>query len=352
MLAIGSLGLLINGGYILRRSLVLGPSFEIPFSVIRRHKSFNYKSLVQLNADIRRWSPKISGDFDVIVGVPRSGLLAATLLALHCNKPVMGFESFIAENEPWFGFRIESELAPKRYLVLDDSVNSGREIGRVRKTVAEKLPRMTTVTFAAVYATSTSKEFIDLYAEIVEPLRAFEWNIMNHEVLLSRACVDIDGVLCPDPTATQNDDGRKYLDFIANAPLIFKPKFEIKTLVTARLEKYRKETELWLNRNGVKYQNLVMLDLPDAKTRRDLQAHIPHKSRVYENSDYWLFIESSDHEGQGIFAATNKPVFIVENQVLLADGEAGSFRSKVRNSSFGFLRKLKKQAIKIMRSFD
>lgn len=63
--------------------------------------------------------------------------------------------------------------------------------------------------------------------------------------------MDIDGVLCADPTPEENDDGEKYRHFLLNTPPLFIPKVTIGTLVTSRLEKYRPETEAWLQKNHV-----------------------------------------------------------------------------------------------------
>lgn len=36
---------------------------------------------------------------------------------------------------------------------------------------------------------------------------------MNHGIL-KKACLDIDGVLCVDPTPEENDDGPRYREFL------------------------------------------------------------------------------------------------------------------------------------------
>jgi len=41
----------------------------------------------------------------------------------------------------------------------------------------------------------------------------FEWNALHHSNP-ERFCVDIDGVLCRDPTEAENDDGESYLEFL------------------------------------------------------------------------------------------------------------------------------------------
>jgi uncharacterized HAD superfamily protein len=68
---------------------------------------------------------------------------------------------------------------------------------------------------------------------------------MNHQYL-KHACVDIDRVLCTDPTHAENDDGENYIRFLENAkPLLrFKKKFGY--FVNNRIEKSRSYTENWL----------------------------------------------------------------------------------------------------------
>lgn len=75
--------------------------------------------------------------------------------------------------------------------------------------------------------------------------RVFEWNVLHHPVL-NDACVDIDGVLCRDPTPAENDDGRKYREFLSTVEPTIVPGQRIGHLVTSRLEQYRPKTG-WTN---------------------------------------------------------------------------------------------------------
>ena len=70
----------------------------------------------------------------------------------------------------------------------------------------------------AIYALGATKHKVDIYFELCEQPRMFEWNYMHHWAL-EYCCMDIDGVVCEDPALFQNDDGKKYLDFIENAPI-------------------------------------------------------------------------------------------------------------------------------------
>jgi uncharacterized HAD superfamily protein/hypoxanthine phosphoribosyltransferase len=279
-----------------------------------RPRGLNYRSVDDMNRAIVRWSHRLGDRFDLIVGVPRSGLLAASLLGLHLHKPVMDLPAFLAGAAPWSGLRLAAgPAATPRVLVLDDTTNSGTELARVKEAVRAAGRGGADVAFGAVYVSPGAERLLDVYAEIVSLPRVFEWNVLHHE-LVSASCMDIDGVLCVDPTPAQNDDGRRYRQFLRTAPLRYKPKARVGTLVTSRLEKYRPETEDWLAGNGVEYDDLVMLDLPSAVERRRRAAHVPHKAAAYVASGRRLFIESSLHEGRGIHQATGKPVFVTDTR--------------------------------------
>jgi uncharacterized HAD superfamily protein len=150
--------------------------------------------------------------------------------------------------------------------------------------------------------------------EIVELPRAFEWNLL-HRKLLERCCVDLDGILCADPTQEQNDDADNYLAFLANAELNHSPSYTIGRIVTSRLEKYRTETEAWLEKHEIRYNKLDMLDLPDAETRRARGAHAPFKARVFAlDSSMVLFIESNDAQAREIARLSGKPTIAFGSQ--------------------------------------
>lgn len=96
-----------------------------------------------------------------------------------------------------------------------------------------------------------------------------------HHAFLERSCIDLDGILCKDPTNDENDDGQNYRHFLINVEPLLRPSVEIGWIVTRRLEKYRKLTEEWLRKHSIKYKNLVMMNLPDKATRVALGNHAP-----------------------------------------------------------------------------
>lgn len=282
-----------------------------------------YRSISDANDSTIRWSTTLPSSIDLIVGVPRSGLLPATMLALHMHKPVMDLNAFLENVEPWTGHRLtdRASQADLDVLVVDDSSHTGREMRRVRAAVAQRRPDLNRVRFGALYVSDLGARYVDTWAERVPIPRVFEWNIMHHDVV-RRSCMDIDGVFNPDPSRRQNDDGPRYRRFLSETELLYRPGLEVRALVTSRLEKYRAETEDWLARHGIAYQELLMLDLPSAAERRRLKAHAQHKASAYIASGADLFIESSDSEGREIFERTKRPVYITDSHTFLGGEEA------------------------------
>lgn len=294
--------------------------------MIRKPRTLRYRSVHDLNQAIVKWSRTLTPDIDLIVGVPRSGLLAASLLGLHMHRPVMDIAAFLAGAEPWGGLRLGEVGKPRNVFIVDDTVNSGTERARVMQAIKDANLEGVQVKFGAVYASVTGSAEVDTYAEILPLPRVFEWNILNHKGLLAEACMDIDGVLCPDPAARQNDDGRRYRAFLSDTELRYKPSTKVHALVTSRLEMYRPETEAWLAKHGVEYDRLIMLDLPSAEERRRLKAHAPHKAKAYVETGSKLFIESSPSEAREIYRLTDKPVFATDTREFFGEGADPEFR--------------------------
>jgi uncharacterized HAD superfamily protein/hypoxanthine phosphoribosyltransferase len=273
----------------------------------------NYRNIDDLNHCILQHLSILPRDFDLIVGVPRSGMFPANLLALYLNLPVTDIDSFRNGHIYQAGERGKTfnMTGIRKVLVVDDSISSGNAMNKCR-ILLQDLKDSYEIKYCAIYSTPENTKSVDYHFEILSYPRFFQWNIMNHSIL-QKSCMDIDGVLCADPTPEENDDGEKYRHFLLNAPPLFIPKVTIGTLVTSRLEKYRPETEAWLRKNHVKYNKLVMLDLPDMAARQRANCHASFKAKEYGSStDYMLFVESSMPQAAEINRLTKKPVLCTE----------------------------------------
>lgn len=279
------------------------------------------KSIADLNATIVTHLHRIPHDIDAVVGIPRSGMLAASAVALHLQKPLADVEGFLRGEVYRRSRSIASDV--HRVLLCDDTVLNGRAMAGAMERLVHVRPAISIVRMAVFSAPQTPPAAVDLALELCPTPRAFAWNLWKHK-RMPRWCFDLDGVLCCDPTNAENDDGPNYERFIREAPPRFLPKRPIGTIVTARLEKYRALTEAWLHRHGVEYAGLRMLDLPDKAARMATGNRAGFKADIYASlgPKYGeLFIESDARQARKIAAMTGKAVWCVENQVFYPASE-------------------------------
>jgi uncharacterized HAD superfamily protein len=305
----------------------------------------NYKCIADLNADIIQGFQLLPNDVDLIIGIPRSGMLAASILATHSHLPLIDVDGFIHGRPAWFG-RTKRNLGTSRVvlwprsteakkpLLFDDSLNSG-------KSMEEALQLIRNTGFyndfytGVVYVTPGKEKNIDFYFQKMREPRIFEWNLMHHNIL-KQSCVDIDGVLCRDPSELENDDGDNYRGFLLNVPAMHRPSIKIGWLVTCRLEKYREQTEQWLRKNTILYNQLIMLDLPSAIERRKQGVHASFKADVYKNCMARLFVESSYKQAVEIADLSGKCALCYENGHLVwPDGLRSEWAKQKYRFSYG-----------------
>lgn len=292
-----------------------------------------YRSINDLNAIISQRLHILPHDFDLIVGIPRSGMFPANLIALYLNLPVTDLDSFCNGHIYKAGERGEhfNMTSFKKILIVDDSISKGTALEKCKERIKE-ISSPYEIKYCVIYATPNKVNDVDFYFEAVPQPRYFQWNIMNHSIL-KKTCFDIDGVLCANPTPEENDDGERYRHFLLNASPLFIPKVPIGTLVTSRLEKYRSETEIWLNQNGIQYNKLVMLNLPDMRARQRLNCHAAFKAKEYGSSlNYTLFIESDMNQAIEINRITQKPVLCTENFQLIYNSRSLIYGIKTGSS--------------------
>ena len=100
-----------------------------------------FRSTADLAATIAGNLNKVPRDVDLIVGIPRSGLLAANLLALDLNLPLTDLEGLLGGNIFQTGTTrmaknwIKSVAQARQIIVVDDSVHSGRAIAVAKRQV-------------------------------------------------------------------------------------------------------------------------------------------------------------------------------------------------------------------------
>ena len=81
----------------------------------------HYRSISDMNDAIVRGLHRLPRDIDLVVGVPRSGILAATLVSLSANIPMTDLDSFLTG-------RIYTSGVTKRRAALDRKVSEMRKV--------------------------------------------------------------------------------------------------------------------------------------------------------------------------------------------------------------------------------
>lgn len=299
----------------------------------------NFITISQLNQDIVNNLYRIPSNVELIVGVPKSGMLVATLIALQLNIPLTDLDSFLdgriyhngstKQREDW---HLEVKEC-NTILVVDDSIYSGNEIRKVKQKLSVVEGKR--IIYLAGYVVKENADLVDIYFKECTLPRMFEWNYMHHP-LLKNTCVDIDGVLCRDPIEEENDDGEKYIYFLKNVEPRIVPTHPIGCLVSCRLEKYRSLTEEWLKKNRIQYDQLFMMPYQTQEERMRANNYGQYKANIYKkNKEAELFIESNRKQAEEIWAISKKSVFCIENTEFY---EEGNSRKVIRYiSKFEFL---------------
>lgn len=278
----------------------------------------NFKSIDDLDKDIINNLSMLDQDIDLIVGVPRSGLLVANIIALYLNLPLADLQGFVEGRIFDSGKTRRPENYEvnikniKKVLLVEDSVCSGESLSEVKSIINKAgADKKFEIIYFAAYILEDKKNSVDIYLDICDLPRVFEWNIMHHPII-ENSCLDLDGVLCVDPRHDEDDDGVIYTEFIKNVKPLFIPTKKINTIVTCRLEKYRGVTLEWLNKNNIRFNNLVMMNYASKEQRMREGKHAEFKANHYIRSRAALFIESSLNQAICITQMSNKPVYCLE----------------------------------------
>jgi hypothetical protein len=195
-----------------------------------------------------------------------------------------------------------------------------------RDRLAESRPGLAVHRLAA-YCRPGSEAAVDLAFAPAPADPVFEWSLFRSPIT-GRAMFDLDGILCGDCPAEDDDDGERYRRFLETAAPQAVPKGPVHSIVTARLEKYRPETEAWLARHGIAWGRLVMLELASDAERRRTRPQGRFKAAAYAaDRGAVLFVESETWQAREIArGAPGKAVFDYQARVML-DGETLAAKS-------------------------
>lgn len=260
------------------------------------------------------WVRQFSRDYDLIVGVPRSGLMVAGLVAGKLGKPLTTPDQ-LREGRVWQSARMQPSKTVQHVLLIDDSVCTGAAILEAYQLIKELYPRHH-VTRAALIADKTSVEYVDLFYKCLPHPRLFEWNLLHAAPRGKRVAFDMDGVICENcPPGVDNDESR-YARWLMSAKPYLRPHFKIDYIVSCRLERYRSATEAWLKAQGVQYGELFLWDVATKEERRG--GYSRHKIDYCLKVKPDLMWESNINQARDIWEATHIPTLCVDEMLLFS----------------------------------
>lgn len=282
----------------------------------------HYRTIADLNNDVIAWSRRLPERVEIIVGIPRSGLLAANLLALSLNVPFTDVEGLIAGRLFDSGERLGKQRSllrrnrPRRVLVVDDSLWSGRQMGRVRARIANaKLTH--DIVYGAVYIVPEAACLVDTYHSKVPIPRAFEWNIMHHPGL-GKSCVTLEGTVLPVATGRAAET----VAALHRAEPLFYPTQPIGFLIATQPETARPVIAAWLAMHQICYRTLILIP-PAGTAGRNEDDVLRDKAEFYRHSRSWIYIEAKGPDAARLAGGANRPVYCFETRRMFYPGRAG-----------------------------
>lgn len=235
------------------------------------YNTTTFLTVNDLASDAVKLASILPSDTKAIVGVARSGMTPANIVATMLHLPLLAVRQTKHDViEVGNGWRMggSSHIATarnKKVAVIDDTVMTGNSFRHIDKLLQKNFSDYVT---CGIYVNPLATKKPDLMVHELAWPHILEWNLFN-SVLSPNCATDFDGVLCHDCQPWQDDDGPNYSDFIANAvPRYLSRKTPIPLIITARIEKYREPTVKWLQEHGVKFGRLIMHPAKSTQERR------------------------------------------------------------------------------------
>lgn len=282
--------------------------------LLNRNPKPKFISLPENLALTLEWTKTLPvANFDVVVGVPRAGLLIANLLASKFGKPLSTPELFV-EKKVWFPTPLLFKNM-RRILIVEDSVDRGIALKLAQSQIQKMFPQVQVET-ASLFATKNAQDFLTYFYKKQVGAGFFEWNMLTSLASAAPLLVDCDGVLAENCRFDAITQSSQYIAWLDSAKPYMIPTYSFEGIMTGRLEKHRGQTEAWLQKHNVRYKKLLMLDLPD-EAERNLEKVVAHKVRCIKSlSPFWVW-ESSIVEAKLIRKQVNALVLCVDTMELL-----------------------------------
>lgn len=269
---------------------------------------------------IRQLPQSVVLDLIGVLGIPRSGMLPATMIAAHLHLPLTDCYSFIRFGCRFTtsGKRLKAPPQGRTILVVDDSIYHGNGMTDALSVIDEANSGYHFVS-AAVYRCPERQPPVHFFARDITKPRYFEWNLMQHSDMPD-FMLDLDGVICYDQTVSEDEN---FALILKDADPLHLPSYPAHSICTMRLERYRLITEKWLGKHRVQYGCLHMVNMTLDERRKTLN-YGEWKGQRYKDSEAKLFIESDSKQAPIINYVSKKPVICLTTGKVHQDENSSS----------------------------
>lgn len=245
-------------------------------------------------------------NFDAVIGIARSGLIPASVIACHFNLPLFSFNTRDKKLQYLSGgLRAPENPKIKRPLVVEDSYAHGYSASLIQSLRFE-FPDAFIVT---IFSSTFQPEGIDAFAYFYPLPHFFEWCFMNTGYS-ANLVVDFDGILCHEYEKI-NYSEEEFNEYIKNAAPLYLPRRFPVIILTARHSGNIGNSLLWLDKNNVKFLELHFWNGdPDArwKTPSTIAEWKAQKLRsIAARRHVNFYVESSPNIAQNVAYLTGIP---------------------------------------------
>lgn len=285
---------------------------------IRHRRVVTYDSAVSM---ARRWAKQLPNEYDVIIGIPRAGLIPATILAETWGRPLSTPDDFVHDvlwqSERDAVHKVSDVQRVRKVLLVDDTLQRGEAMTEARDMIAWYKPDVE-VQMASLFSSAKGSEMGVASFQEKKPSEVLEWNFMSSWCgYRGLPSTDFDGVLCEDyPRAfhgtPETRENVAYLGWLLGAkPYLAFPRFD--SVVTSRFERFRPETEEWLEKHRVQCERVVMM--PDGMVRT-FENVVKFKAAALRAFGSSWYLESSDAIASAVKRLSGIPVLSVREMKL------------------------------------
>jgi len=250
----------------------------------------------QLVADATSLIVQLPANLTAIVGVARSGMLPASLLATALHLPLYALDQERGiVRDIGHGWRLnDRRKGHGTALVIDDTTGSGRSLRMTQRALGRcsGCPfRMSEVITASVYCNPESNLKPDLWSVELHLPHLLEWNFAN-SIVTTVSAFDMDGVICHDAESGGEPGTPLYL-----------PRREPVHIITGRRERHRAATLAWLQHWNVRVASLTMKLLDDQREFAEYKAeHVKRFAATAHERPFGppMYVESCSRQARRI----------------------------------------------------